>query len=369
MDNVSCVKFYIIGLFYQVETQNLSQQLLNWCGIIELDSMKKKLLLVFLMGFEFVIGFGFLWIYFQHKKTQSQVLGTTMVAKIDETKVIKNLDKELSHYWEYKPNEVVSDNPLWLKSPITYAINSDGLNDQKNYEIEKNAQNYRIITLGDSFTFGHFVNTAENWTEVLEKMFSTQSIEKCGLGKIEVLNLGMPGFDSEEIVRRYQRIGQKYNPDLVVWFESGSGFYRNNEVMQPLIEDCFNKNSSESADSESIYKIYGNCWTQASSYMSENYTENQLLQQLEVNINDLLSLVSQDKMAFIYNDEGQYYKESYINNWQNKYPQASFYFPTLKLDEEIAHLADGHPNQLGHKRIARAVFDFILANKLQCLNN
>lgn len=292
-----------------------------------------------------------------------------MVAKIDETKVVKNLDKELKYYWEYQPNEVVSDNPLWLKTPVTYSINSDGLNDLQNYEVEKPIHTYRIITLGDSFTFGHFVNTAENWTENLEKMLSNQSIEKCNIEKIEVLNLGMPGFDSEQIVRRYQRIGQKYNPDLVIWFESGSGFDRNNEVIQPIIEDCFNKNSSESADSESIYKNYSNCWIQASSYMSENYSKSQLLQQLETNINDLLSLVNQDQTAFIYNDEGQNYKEPYINSWQKKYPQVYFYFPSLKLDEEIAHLADGHPNQLRHKRIAQAALDFIIANKLQCLNN
>ncbi len=329
--------------------------------------MKKRLFLFFLTGLEILAGLGVSWTYLQFKKNQSRVLGANLIAKIDQTKIIKNSDQELKYYWEYQPDEIVTDNPPWLKHTITYSINNDGLNDLKNYELEKPSQTYRIVALGDSFTFGHYVNTSENWTEILEKTLSAQPIENCNLNNIEVLNLGMPGFDVQEIVRRYERIGKKYQPDLVIWFESGTGFVRFNEITQPIIDECVVQTSTNSSKSQSIYDIYTDCSDLARSYLLEKYSQEQLLQQLELSIKNLLSSVNQDQLAFIYNDEGQDYKEKYLDKWQENYPLVSFSFPTLNLNEKAARLADGHPNQEGHQRIAKAAFDFILDHKLTCL--
>lgn len=51
----------------------------------------------------------------------------------------------------------------------------------------------------------------------------------------------MPGFDIQYSVEIFKEVGQKYKPDLVIWFESGHGFSRQNEYMTPIIRECYEK--------------------------------------------------------------------------------------------------------------------------------
>ena len=82
-----------------------------------------------------------------------------------------------------------------------------------------------IVALGDSFTFEFSVNTVDSWPEQLENMF-VQKSNFCNARKVEVINLGMGRFDIPYTVERYKKnIGDKYRPNLILWFESGSGFF------------------------------------------------------------------------------------------------------------------------------------------------
>lgn len=119
-------------------------------------------------------------------------------AIIDKDKIIKDLDKDLKHYWEFEPNTDQPSNADWLAEEVRCTINNDGINDRFDYEFEKPSDVYRIIALGDSFTYGHFVNTEENWTEILEDLLNAEPELLCGAKKIEVINLGMPGHDRKK---------------------------------------------------------------------------------------------------------------------------------------------------------------------------
>lgn len=327
--------------------------------------MKKKLFLLLLVVAEIGLGSIFLIKYFNHQQTQRQILGLAKIAKIDETKVIKNIDEELEHYWEYSPNELVADDPSWLENPIRYTINSDGLNDSQDYEVTKPNNTFRIIALGDSFTFGHYVETKDNWSEVLERMLADRS-PSCGENlRFEVLNLGMPGFDVQELVRRYRRVGQKYNPDLVVWFESGSGFYRFNQIMQPLIKECEAMGQQRQSDSGNLERTIS-CLGSADEYVTEHYSDELKAELYKGYLVEFFTLIGQSKPIFVYLDQDKGLVGDYYNDLSGKFPEADFYFLNRDLSKKSTQLFDGHPNLEGHRLIADSIFEILTENNWLC---
>lgn len=89
------------------------------------------------------------------------------------------------------------------------SINSYGFRGRE-YSIAKPADTYRIIVLGDSITFGNRLAPEENFPAVLEKLYESS-------GKVvEVLNLGLGGYDTLQEVATLADIGLQFQPDLVI---------------------------------------------------------------------------------------------------------------------------------------------------------
>lgn len=213
--------------------------------------MYKKLILIIYITAELIVGGIFLWRQYRARIFEnSRVLGVESVAVLDRDSFAQPTDTPFRYFYESKPGNIQESTLSWLNPAPVYTINEDGLNDTKNYQVEKPAHTFRIIALGDSFTYGQWVNTAESWPEVLEQMLEDQPL--CSNRSIEVINLGQSGYDIPYIVERFSRVGKKYDPDLILWFESGSGFTRYKEGMQPIIDTCAEEklsyDSSDSAD-------------------------------------------------------------------------------------------------------------------------
>ncbi len=141
--------------------------------------------------------------------------------KVSKSKVMVNAERKiqvdgLKYYYEPYANSRPKFSSNFAKENATYTINEDALNERKNYNLLKPQKTFRIITLGDSFTFGLYVDTKDNWTELLEDMLNKRM--KCGnIDKFEVINLGIWGYDIQYSVERYKLRGKKYNPDLIIW--------------------------------------------------------------------------------------------------------------------------------------------------------
>jgi len=88
-------------------------------------------------------------------------------------------------------------------------INSHGFRDRE-YRLEKERGVYRIITIGDSITFGNFLPAEEIFSEQLEALYNT------GRQNVEVLNLGLGGYNTLQEVSTLEQIGTQFAPDLVV---------------------------------------------------------------------------------------------------------------------------------------------------------
>ncbi|WP_027184687.1 SGNH/GDSL hydrolase family protein [Desulfovibrio inopinatus] len=90
---------------------------------------------------------------------------------------------------------------------VEYAINDKGLRDGPT-EYAKPDGVFRIVTLGDSHTFGFGVSLAEHYTTLLEGYFQ----------HVEVVNLGVNGYGLDQMLLRLQSEGLRYKPDLVLLY-------------------------------------------------------------------------------------------------------------------------------------------------------
>lgn len=134
----------------------------------------------------------------------------------------------------------------------TYTFNKDGLSDRNNYSVKKPERTFRIITLGDSSTFGTYLDTKDNWTEILEEKLNSRHQFK-NIDRFEVINLVVNGYDINYLVNRYQLKGQKYQPDLVLWLVRNNSLYQLNELMIPKTTD-YDKKLRETGELEKEMK-------------------------------------------------------------------------------------------------------------------
>lgn len=332
--------------------------------------MKKQAVLRVIVLFELVLGIAAILFYFhrQNKLLDQQLAEQVTVINRDQTE--QKLDQDLKYYWEFKPNQEQTDEKSWLENKVSYHINSDGLHDRFDYPINKEPDAYRIITLGDSFTFGQYLNTKQNWTELLENKVNhvlSPRDQTCAINKIEVINLAMPGFDVEHLVKRYQEIGTKYNPDLIIWLESDQGFTRFSELMMPLIEVCEERAADNVSQQINRQQDFHRCWNQAADQIRKEYGVDFLRQRLMNSFENFFSAAEPERVVFFYFDNPTQEKELIVSLLEKKYPQAS-YLRSIPELTEAQRLVDGHPNLEGQQLIAEQIMNYLAKQRLQCLN-
>ncbi len=77
----------------------------------------------------------------------------------------------------------------------------------------REAIGFRIVALGDSFTFGYGVEEEESWPRLLEKRIGERTE---GAGRIEVVNLGVGGYGTFQELSWLERKSEALEPDLAV---------------------------------------------------------------------------------------------------------------------------------------------------------
>lgn len=89
------------------------------------------------------------------------------------------------------------------------SVNSLGFRDRE-YERQKPDGVTRILVLGDSITFGNHMPVADTYPEQLEALCAEAG------ARVEVLNLGVGGYDLLDEIALLERRGQALAPDRVV---------------------------------------------------------------------------------------------------------------------------------------------------------
>ena len=102
-------------------------------------------------------------------------------------------------------------------------ISSDGLRDHE-HEKKKPDDVFRILVLGDSFTFANHVELEETYWSILER-----ELEGCSAlagRKPESINLGITGYGTSQELLLLRDRGWQWDPDLVL-----VGFFSGNDVV------------------------------------------------------------------------------------------------------------------------------------------
>lgn len=294
------------------------------------------------------------------KIRSDNVKGAQFVNLINKNELIfASNSGELKYFYEPKPNSEEHWNPIWLDHEVTNHINSDSFNESKDYKIERDNQTYRIITLGDSFTYGHYIDSSLNYSKVLERRLN-QNSNCTRYKKFEVINMGVPGYDVSYTINRFEKRGLKYKPDLVIWLLNPWNFDIYNDLIIPEKERLTNngvlnfdqttkKYVAALRAEENIKNKYGFDYMY---YLSANNL-------LKINI------IYTGKLLF-----------TTLNKYPDKYMKI---ISKIEVNNKINHLnlfldyethndlklLDGHPNQSGHKKIADELFKYISSHYLK----
>ncbi len=275
-------------------------------------------------------------------KQKSHTLGAS-VNPISKQNIIKPtivINKNLKYFYEPKPNIQYN----WWGT--FYTINSDGLHELKDYSIEKPKNTFRIIALGDSFTFGVLVKDDENWPAVLEKIVNNNEI--CQPQKIiEVINLGVDGYDFQYAIERYRQRGEKYKPDLIIWISVD--FLRIKELMGEVQQTVTLPPISKENKYEGSFLIF--------SQYRKKYSDDYIIEYQKKIINNFLNQI--DIPVLLINLEPQF-----DNIFQSFEDQRKVFFLPIKYTQKMKLPNDGHPNPLGHQIFAQEILNYLIANEL-----
>ncbi len=115
-----------------------------------------------------------------------------------------------SQVGDYTPDQ--NSVSQWVISrPFRYRITLDGFRDSIEFKLQSKRSPLRVLCLGDSFTFGSFVNDDEAFPHKLGHLLT----DHLGFGP-EVINAGFGGYSIRDQLEYYKEKGRSLQPDLVV---------------------------------------------------------------------------------------------------------------------------------------------------------
>lgn len=125
-----------------------------------------------------------------------------------------------------------------------YSNNSLGWRGSKEYR-ETKQSDYRVLFLGDSFTYGTGVNDDQTFAAQVEKILTADLLS------VEVMNAGCPGKGTDYEVKLFDTVGRKFHPDLTVlcffcndFQDNERGEYYNIDKLGALHPKALNCNQS-----------------------------------------------------------------------------------------------------------------------------
>ena len=132
------------------------------------------------------------------------------------TRIYINIKKRFIGIESSKIIKHIPDPDLGYKMQPSFAgkynTNSDGFRD-RDFNVNKNTNVFRIINLGDSVTFGLGVELEYVYNKILENMLNNELGPKINY---EVLNMGISGYNSYQEYVLFKSKGLTFNPNLLL---------------------------------------------------------------------------------------------------------------------------------------------------------
>ncbi len=326
--------------------------------------MKTKRLLIPIIIFSQIILIAILAYSLIRKAEKTKILGEQYSLPIYSQYIDFTSTKDLKYYFEPKANISQLVKVDWLDKAVTYTFNADSLNERFDYSATTPLNTFRIITLGDSFTQGFLVNTNQNWTELLEDLLNQN---QCRKGKkYEVINLGVAAYDMAYSVKRFEIRGQKYDPDLVIWFIKDDDFLMINELVLPLVTEVTNEMNL--TETESVFDTQNQtaypAWKEAANRLKTKYGKDYILDYQKQQAKHFLEIFKKHLLFVTFDFTNSNYKKL-LSNYSQESSRITFYDKLINIynDQEL-YLLDRHPSIKGHQIIAQDIYEYLIKNKL-----
>src|SRR5262249_41966671 len=98
-----------------------------------------------------------------------------------------------------------------------FQTNSQGIRSSREYAFKKPPGTTRVILCGDSMSAGQFVSNSQRMSEQLERR----------IPGLEVINLSLEGSGTDQQLLLYERVGLRYEHDVVILMPFLSNLRRN----------------------------------------------------------------------------------------------------------------------------------------------
>jgi lysophospholipase L1-like esterase len=325
-----------------------------------METKTKNIITIIIVSVELIIGIFIAINIYQAKIRSKKVKGVAIVDK----KLTNQYPKSpLQHYYEPTPDEIIFDSPQWLDYKATYTINHDGLNERFNYSVDKPQNTYRIIAIGDSHTFGHYVNTEDSYPEQLEdklNLVNQQNIFCYDKTKIEVINLGVLGYDTEHAINRLKLKGLKYKPDLIIWFIKNDDIRQISEKVIPIRDKLKAKRYEEDPTYEnnpanlydSVQQAQKEIWQSMGGINQVIKYNDDLINQLIQGINIPILFITYKNIAPV---------NTLVNSYVKKYP--NIYNFSKLTPKNLDRLPDTHPSKAGYTHLVKELTQYFIDNQ------
>lgn len=293
---------------------------------------------------------------------RQRVLGAQFVVKLEKDRYIYHPSGPFSLFYEPAPNGTWVDREFWLPGEVRYTINADGLNERFNYSVQKPAGTFRVMTLGDSFTFGVFVNTKENYSEVLEDTLNKERV--CGGTAMEVMNLGVNGYDIGYAAQRFISRGAKYNPDLVIWFINPHNMVELRDLITAREKEI---QASMSAQDQKYYESQGDYYhatSQALRDLSATMSQDVILASQSSYFKRFADSYHRRLLIVDNNVSGNPAFEAVIDAFTAGRPDTWVERDMPVFSKIGGSLPDGHPNVYGHSVIASHIASYLKTQQI-----
>jgi len=245
-------------------------------------------------------------------------------------------------------------------------INSYGFRDYE-YPINKPDNSFRIVVLGDSYTFGWGIELNETYSKVLERLLNERDNDL----KYEVLNFGVPGYNAAEKVEMLKYSAMKFDPDLIIFQYLIDDIINKAEFKQIEREEMqeYAKESGVSIDEISEIQIQMVHTRAYNKYLDglrgDKFDEAWKL--VEKSLKELNSITLNKTVLFWVDMKGP--QLTRLNKICHDYGWSIIderkYLLEFQEDERlIVHPKDPHPNAPANNLIAKEIYDKLIDDKL-----
>jgi lysophospholipase L1-like esterase len=143
--------------------------------------------------------------------------------------------------WRVLQKEICAPDTLGL-APFLFRPGTEGMMFQSRVRINnlgfrgpdiqrEKGNAYRIVTLGESTTFGHTINADDvSWPRVLERMIREELKPR---RPVQVINAGIPSYTVRLNVRRLAKQILPLKPDMIISYHGYNGFMWLNPALPP----------------------------------------------------------------------------------------------------------------------------------------